>query len=53
MTQATQFEVLNSNDHADLRVITEHGAPYGDAQMQVMVFPFEFRNSQACYTIFF
>ena len=51
--EATQFEVLNSQDHADLRVITDYRSSFGDAQMQVMVFPFEFRNIQACYPIFF
>ena len=49
----TQFEVLNSKDHAELRVITSHGPAYHDVAMQVMVFPFEFRNVQACYPIFF
>ena len=50
---ATQFEVLNNKDHADLRVITDYRSSLGDAQMQVMVFPFEFRNVQAHYPIFF
>ena len=51
--EATQFEVLNNQDHADLKVITDYRASFGDAQMQVMVFPFEFRNIQAHYPIFF
>lgn len=48
-----QFELLSSEAHAHLRVIAQPGAQFGDAVMQVMAFPFEFRNLQSYYPIFF
>ncbi len=48
-----KLELLNNVDHAAVRVITERGARFGDRVQQVMTFPFEFRNVQACYPIFF
>lgn len=44
---------LNNIDHAGLRVMTGHGAAYGDARMLAPVFPYEFRNVQAYYPIVF
>ncbi len=49
----TQYALLNNVDHAETRVITERSARYGDDRMQALVFPFEFRNVQACYPILF
>lgn len=53
MPHTPKLELLNKIDHADVRVITDRGARFGDEVMQVMVFPFEFRNLQASYPIFF
>lgn len=49
----TNFVLLNSEEHRDLRVITERGAQFGDAVMYALTFPFEFRNVQHCYPILF
>ena len=49
----TNFVVLNRQDHANLRVIQEHGEQYGDMVKFAMTFPFEFRNIQGSYPIFF
>ncbi|RBP48729.1 SapC family protein [Arenicella xantha] len=49
----TNYVLLNQAEHAKLRVITDRSAEYGDAVNFVMTFPFEFRNIQACYPIFF
>ena len=49
----TNYALLNNIDHAETRVITERAARYGDNVMQSLVFPFEFRNVQACYPILF
>ncbi len=48
-----QFAVINNKDHREIKVITRRGAEFGDAVMQAMAFPFEFRNLQAWYPIFF
>ena len=45
--------LLNNIDHHDLRVITRHGAEFGDAVNQVMVFPTEFEAVQREYPIVF
>ncbi|WP_332854978.1 SapC family protein [Duganella sp. S19_KUP01_CR8] len=45
--------LLNNVDHKDLRVITRHGAQFGDRQMSAVTFPSEFRDVQACYPIVF
>ena len=47
------FALLNNVDHQDVRIITERSALYGDDVMQVLTFPFEFRNVQAFYPILF
>ncbi|MEM7360033.1 MAG: SapC family protein [Pseudomonadota bacterium] len=49
----TNFVLLDPKEHANLRVITEHSADYGDNVKFAMTFPFEFRNIQSCYPIFF
>ena len=49
----TQHASLNNTEHRDLRVITSHGAAYGDDVMFVATFPSEFRNVQADYPIVF
>ncbi len=45
--------LLNNVQHKDLRIITDRAAKYGDNIMCVDTFPFEFRNLQAHYPIFF
>lgn len=47
------FVMLNQQQHADLKVIDERSAAYGDNVMYAMTFPFEFRNIQGSYPIFF
>ena len=49
----TDYALLNNVEHADLRIITDRAARYGDDIMQSLVFPFEFRNVQASYPILF
>ncbi len=45
--------LLNNIDHHDLRVITRHGAEFGDGINQVMVFPTEFDSVAREYPIVF
>ncbi len=47
------YALVNNVEHAELKVITERGAQFGDDVMQSTVFPFEFRNVQASYPILF
>lgn len=47
------YALLNNVDHQDVKIITERSAHYGDDQMLVPTFPFEFRNVQAFYPILF
>jgi hypothetical protein len=42
----TNRVLLNNVDHHDLRVAIRHGADYGDAVNQVLVFPTEFEQVQ-------
>ena len=49
----TNYVLLNDTKHANLKVITTRSANYGDDLKYAMTFPFEFRNIQACYPIFF
>ncbi len=49
----TNFALVNNDDHQDVRVIVDRSAKYGDAVMYALVFPFEFRDVQACYPILF
>ncbi len=44
---------LRNVEHQHLRVISEHGARYGDAVMFAITFPSEFRDVQANYPIVF
>ncbi len=45
--------LLNSIDHQDVKVITEHSEAYGDNIWYALSFPSEFRSIQAYYPIFF
>ena len=45
--------LLNNVDHKDLKIITDRSAALGDNVMYSFTFPFEFRNIQAHYPIFF
>lgn len=45
------YQLLNNIDHSTIKVITEHGARYGDDVMFTMTFPLEMRSVQACYPI--
>lgn len=49
----TNRALLNNVDHADLRVIAQHGPEFGDAINQALVFPTEFEALQREYPIFF
>ncbi|MFT5571774.1 MAG: hypothetical protein ACI9FR_000694 [Cryomorphaceae bacterium] len=49
----TNFVLIDPKQHANLKVITERSALYGDNVKYTMIFPFEFRNIQSCYPIFF
>ena len=49
----TNYVSLNDTEHANLKVVTTRSAEYGDNVNYAMTFPFEFRNIQACYPIFF
>jgi hypothetical protein len=48
-----QSVLLNNIDHKDMRVVTKHGAEYGDQVMFANTFPTEFRQLQAHYPIVF
>ncbi|MDI7774031.1 SapC family protein [Asticcacaulis sp. EMRT-3] len=48
-----QHVLLNNVDHHDLRLITRHGASFGDNINQVLVFPSEYDEIQRHYPIFF
>ena len=49
----SQYEVLNKEQHRQLRIKTGYGAALGDAVMYVMTYPMEFRDIQSCYPILF
>ena len=49
----TRMALLNNVEHKDLRVVTTHGAEWGDSIMSAPVFTFEFRNVQTYYPILF
>jgi len=49
----SQYEVLNSENHRQMRVKTGYGAALGDAVMYAMTYPMEFRDIQSCYPILF
>lgn len=47
------YALLNNVEHANLRVVTDRAARFGDDVMMTPVFPFEFRDVQAFYPILF
>ena len=49
----SQYEVLNSEKHRQLRIRSGYGAALGDAVMYAMTYPLEFRDIQSCYPILF
>ena len=49
----SNHQILNTADHADLRVHTGASADYGDAVMAALAVPDEFRKVQAHYPIVF
>ena len=49
----SQYEVLNSEKHRQIRVKTGYGAALGDAVMYAMTYPLEFRDIQGVYPILF
>lgn len=49
----TNFVLLDPEQHKNLKVITDRSADLGDKIKFAMTFPFEFRNIQSCYPIFF
>jgi len=48
-----QHVLLNNIDHHDLRLITRHGAAFGDSVNQALIFPSEYQEIQRHYPIFF
>jgi hypothetical protein len=46
-------ELLNNNDHRDLKIITKRSAVLGEAVSYVYTFPLEFKSIQAHYPIVF
>lgn len=48
-----QYEILNKEKHSSLKVITDRSGALGDAVMNVMTYPIEFRDVQSCYPILF
>lgn len=49
----TNHQILNSEDHRDLRILTHASAELGDAVMGCLTVPHEFRRVQACFPIVF
>jgi len=49
----TNRVILNNIDHQDLKVAVRHGADFGDAVNQMLVFPTEFEALQRDYPILF
>lgn len=49
----SQLELLDNVTHADLRVITDHSAAYGDDVHQVLLVPTEFSEAHKYYPILF
>lgn len=49
----TDHQILNTSDHADLRIRTDAGADLGDAVMAALVVPAEFRRLACEYPIVF
>lgn len=49
----SQYEILNKEDHRQLRIKTGYSAEFGDAVKYVMTYPMEFRDIQGYYPILF
>lgn len=49
----SQYEILNKEEHRQLRIKPGYGSELGDAAMYVMTYPLEFRDIQGCYPILF
>src|SRR4029078_4512110 len=49
----TNRVLLNNVDHKDLRVALRHGADFGDAVNQLLIFPTEFEEVQREFPILF
>ncbi len=49
----TKYVLLNAEEHAKIKIRTERSIELGDCVQYAMTFPFEFRNIQAHYPIFF
>jgi hypothetical protein len=49
----TNIVLLNNVDHGDLKVATGHGAEFGDAVNQTLIFPTEWEEAQREYPILF
>lgn len=49
----SNHQILNTKDHAELRVHTEVGAQFGDTAMAALIVPDEFRQVQAHFPIVF
>jgi hypothetical protein len=49
----TNRVLLNNVDHGEVKVIARHGAEFGDAINQALIFPTEFEEVQREYPIFF
>ena len=47
----TNFALLNSAEHKDIKVKNDYSTAYGDGVMFAMTFPFEFRSVQGEYPI--
>ncbi len=49
----TDHRILNSEEHGELRVLTDSSAELGDAVMGCLTVPMEFRRVQTCFPIVF
>lgn len=49
----SQYEILNKENHRNVRIKTGYGEALGDATMYVLTYPLEFRDIQGCYPILF
>ena len=49
----SKYEILDKDNHQNVRIKTGSEAALGDAVMYVMTYPMEFRDIQSCYPILF
>ena len=49
----SKYEILDKDQHGQVRIKTGYSAALGDAVMYVMTYPMEFRDIQSCYPILF